>query len=479
MSNAWNARRLLQSHAADELRSQFQRVVGIANLQVLALSLLLIGIWRFTPIPIAFAGVAATLAGLHALNLALLLTSQRARSIPVQIALHTVFSVLLMTSLIHFLGSTDANITVVFYIVVMLNSQVLLSTAGYFVHANFAALAYGFLLLLEGTGRLETYPLISGGWSPPHWSLVMALANWVSLNLVAASSTSFGSVLERKTRDLARAKDRLEEHSRELERIVAMRTRELARANAELVEKASALERRQDELRGFVYTVTHDLKNPLSAILLIADLIQQREGKLLSEEGREDLARIERLAICTENMIRDLLGLFRITSAPETSTWVDLNGLVSHSLETLGPQITAKAIQVSVGSLPWVWGQPGKLTHVVDNLLANAVKYVGGAAGEIEVTANLENGATVLCVYDNGIGIDPVYHAGIFEIFGRVPEQEQLVDGLEAGGTGVGLAIVKRIVEAHHGSVSVESRPGHGSRFFVRLPRENGSGEAG
>src|SRR5204863_280154 len=89
--------------------------------------------------------------------------------------------------------------------------------------------------------------------------------------------------------------------------------------------------------------------------------------------------------------------------------------------------------------------------HVVSNLLGNAVKYVAAEHGEIAVSGGVENGGVRLSVRDNGIGIPPAYHRGIFELFGRVPGQEQEVDGRAVGGTGVGLAIVKRIVEAHRG----------------------------
>src|SRR5207244_12116902 len=140
------------------------------------------------------------------------------------------------------------------------------------------------------------------------------------------------------------------------------------------------------------------------------------------------------------------------------------------ALETLRPQIAAKGARVEVGALPRVWGQPRNLEHVVSNLVGNAVKYVAADHGEITVSGGVENGSARLSVRDNGIGIPPAYHRGIFELFGRVPGQEQKVDDQAVGGTGVGLAVVKRIVEAHEGSVAVESRPGAGGCCTGRLP---------
>src|SRR5439155_15467001 len=232
--------------------------------------------------------------------------------------------------------------------------------------------------------------------------------------------------------------------TRHLRRRVAERTAELSAANERLAAQARALEEKQDELRNFVYTVTHDLKSPLSAILLTADLVLQREGRSLGLDGREDLERIVRLAGGTEDMIRDLLEMFRITSLPESPAWVELDTLVARALEVLAQQVAAKRVQVTVGPLPRVWGQQRKLAHAVTNLLGNAVKYVEAGRGCIEVNGARENGAVLLSVSDNGIGIAPPYQRGIFELFGRVPPSEQVVDGEAVAGTGVGLAIVKR-----------------------------------
>src|SRR5438046_561808 len=169
---------------------------------------------------------------------------------------------------------------------------------------------------------------------------------------------------------------RLRNLARHLQAKVAERTAELSAVNAELAAKARALEEKQDELKSFVYTVTHDLKSPLSAILLIADLLLQREGAGLAAEGREDLERIVRLAGGTEDMIRDLLELFRIPSQPEAPAWVELGGLVERGLETLHPQLAAEGVRVAVGPLPRVWGQAGKLGHVGGNMLRVAVNDV-------------------------------------------------------------------------------------------------------
>lgn len=244
----------------------------------------------------------------------------------------------------------------------------------------------------------------------------------------------------------------------------------LVRHAAALRTVNAALEGKQRELADFVYTVTHDLKSPVNAMLLTADEALERDDGDLSPESRADLEQIVRLAGTTEHMISDILGLFRITTSDEPVQDVALDTVVTRAVGRLQAQVSAKRAQVEVGPLPVVRGRATKLEHAIANLLANAVKYVPWGAGHVQVTAERRNGAVVVCVRDNGIGVEPRYHQTIFDLFTRVPAAGQVVDGAEVEGTGVGLAIVKRVVEEHGGAVWVESAAGQGSAFFVRLP---------
>jgi signal transduction histidine kinase len=365
------------------------------------------------------------------------------------------FHAVMMTVPLHLLGRHHMGVLFAVYVFPVFHTAMLLgSEVAVFVTANLCALSYAALTLVEFHGWLT--PAEGGRVGDARQEVALVVFAFLVLNFLAIYANRYGHELRH--------------FARRLQQLVEGRTAELRTANEELERRARALEEKQEELKAFVYTVTHDLKNPLSAILLTTDLVLQHEGAALSREAREDLERVVRLAGGTEDMIRDLLGLFKITSAPETPRWVDLGALVAGALETLAPQIGAKGVRVTVGRLPRVWGQGGKLGHVVGNLLANAVKYVETGRGEIEVGGGVERGQAVLWVRDNGIGIPEPYQATIFDLFGRVPAQEQTVDGRAGTGTGVGLAIVKRIVEAHGGSVGVESAPGRGSRFAVRLP---------
>jgi signal transduction histidine kinase len=397
--------------------------------------------------------VAWLFTGLILLNL--LLAASAPRWAPWRFAVYAYqsFQVIVLSVILHRLGGVMMGILFITYAFPVIHGEMLRSDSWVFVTANLCGACYAAMAMVES-------PSLTDVGIDVHQQAAFVAIAFLTLNFVALYANRYGHQM----RNLA---DRLQEK-------VAERTAELTAVNLELAAKARALEDKQDELKSFVYTVTHDLKSPLSAILLIADLLQQREGAALPAESREDLERIVRLASGTEDMIRDLLGLFRITSQPEAPGWVELGVLVARALETLRPQIAAKGVRVEVGALPRVWGQPRKLGHVVDNLLGNAVKYVAAERGEITVSGGAENGSVRLAVRDNGIGIPPAYHRGIFEVFGRVPGQEQEVDGRAVGGTGIGLAIVRRIVEAHRGSVAVESAPGAGSCFTVRLPAAGG-----
>jgi signal transduction histidine kinase len=243
-----------------------------------------------------------------------------------------------------------------------------------------------------------------------------------------------------------------------------VRRRRLLEERRAALERANAtLERKQQEIEEFAYTVAHDLKAPLSAIGMTADGVLETN---LSDAARTAVARIVRLAGDTEDMIVGLLGVVRIVSEPEPVAMVDLGDVTAEALDTLQPHLAARGVVVDVTTpLPSILGQATKLRHVVANLLGNAIRFVPEGSGRIDIRAAREGASVVLAVHDNGIGIAAEYHRAIFEMFRRVPNG----DGQHAG-TGMGLALVKRIVETHGGQVWVESTPGAGSVFRVRLP---------
>jgi signal transduction histidine kinase len=369
----------------------------------------------------------------------------------------------------HWLGGIRFPAGAFFYGLVVSNSAY--EGRASWLFANVSGAAYALLLGLEHAGVLAPYDAGVPGFAvPAALQVSFAATTWAALNLVAAYTQWTVQRLEASRRRLADANAELDGYRRSLEALVGERTRALEAANRELAATAAALRERSERLRTFVYTVTHDLKNPVNAVLLTADLLLEREGATLSPEGRADLERIARVAGATEDMIRDLLGLFRITSEPEARSRVELDALVARALDELAPRIAAKRARVTVATLPALQGQREKLGHVVTNLLDNAVKYLPAGRGTIAVDARVADGWIALRVRDDGIGIPPEYHRGIFEPYGRVPEAEQRVDGRSVAGSGIGLAIVGRIVADHGGRVEVDSAPGRGSTFTVWLP---------
>ena len=233
------------------------------------------------------------------------------------------------------------------------------------------------------------------------------------------------------------------------------------------LERATAsLARKQAEIEDFAYAIAHDLKAPLTAISMTADGVLDAHPNDIPEDVRTDVARVLRVAGETENMIGELLRMMRIVSEPEPVETVDLGAVTAQAIDLLQQHIAARRVQVAVvAPLPEVPGQATKLSHVVANLVDNAIRFVPAETGAIDVSATRDGSSVVLSVRDNGVGIPLEYHDAIFEMFRRVPDG----NGGQSG-SGMGLAIVKRIVETHGGEVSVDSVPGAGAVFRVRLP---------
>lgn len=236
-------------------------------------------------------------------------------------------------------------------------------------------------------------------------------------------------------------------------------------SNDRLGRLSGLLESKQQELKNLVNTVAHDLKSPISAALLTTDLVLDRDAGALSAETTQDLTRIVRLLSRAEDMVRDLLRVFRIVWEPEQWDEIELDTVVERVLETVAPKATARGATIAVGALPTIVGQRSKLEHAFSNLLENAVRHLPESGGQVAVVADVEGDVATVSVRDNGCGIPADYLQRIFQLYSQVPRHG------DGSGSGVGLSIVKRVAEAHGGSVWVESTIGAGSAFFLRLPR--------
>jgi len=246
------------------------------------------------------------------------------------------------------------------------------------------------------------------------------------------------------------------------------RAQEALRANEKALEALLAeLTDKNTELEAFVYTVSHDLKTPIVTIEGFIGALREDFGDILSEVGEKYLRYMSDAARKMEVLINDLLELSRVGRLSETKAEFSLGEPVEDAMETLGPQIEAANIAVSVQKdLPAVYAERKRMGQVMDNLLTNAVKYIGkdNPDPRIDVGCTDRNGEKVFWVRDNGIGIEQRYFDKIFQIFERLPAAK-----LAGEGTGIGLTIVRRIIEKHGGRIWVTSELGRGSTFYFTL----------
>lgn len=255
-----------------------------------------------------------------------------------------------------------------------------------------------------------------------------------------------------------RAADEIRALNEGLEQRVAERTRELLRVNAEL-------EATNRELESFSYSASHDLRAPLRAIEQLTGLILADHGEAMPPEAHRYLGLIRRSTERMSMLIEDLLRFAKTARQPLHRTRVDVNALVRHCLDECAAEIERRAIDVRIEPLPDCDADPGLLRQVYANLIGNAVKYTRRqAAARIRIgSARDEAGRCVYSVSDNGAGFDMRQAERLFGVFQR------LHSGAEFEGSGVGLAIVHRIVSRHGGEVWAESQPDRGSTFHFTL----------
>jgi PAS domain S-box-containing protein len=227
----------------------------------------------------------------------------------------------------------------------------------------------------------------------------------------------------------------------------------------------SERKRAEQELDQFAYVASHDLKEPLILLSAYARMLAERHGDALDEEGRTFLRHVREEAGRMKSMIDDLLAYSRLQTAAEDTSPVGLGDVLDTALRTLAPQLEETAAQVDVqGPLPVVEGSPAQFERLFRNLIGNAIKFRGEPPPAVIVSATREEAGWIVSVRDNGIGVDPAKANRIFDVFQRLHSQEQYA------GTGMGLAICKRIVERHGGRIWVDPAPGGGSTFKFSLP---------
>ncbi|HYE07293.1 MAG TPA: PAS domain-containing protein [Planctomycetota bacterium] len=237
----------------------------------------------------------------------------------------------------------------------------------------------------------------------------------------------------------------------------AHRQRSLAARRAEQLTASNA------ELEQFAYVASHDLQEPLRMVTQYMGLIDRKYAAQLDERGRSYVAYAVDGAVRMHQLIADLLAYARTGRSQQAFTVFDAREVVDESLRTLAGQIDERQAIVDVAPLPRIRGDRTRLALVFQNLIANALKF-SSAPARVAITAINRGDDVEFAIADRGIGIDPQFFERIFEVFQRLHSREQYP------GTGIGLAICRKIVSGHGGRIWVESQPGEGAIFRFTVP---------
>ncbi len=228
-------------------------------------------------------------------------------------------------------------------------------------------------------------------------------------------------------------------------------------------ERTAELERAVEELEAFSYSVSHDLRAPLRAVSGFSHILVEDEGERLSDEGRRLLAVVDRNATRMGELIDDLLTLARLSRQPLVRVRVDMDAAAVSVLSELAPLYPGARIEVE--PVPYTFGDPTLLRQALFNLFDNALKY-SSREPEPRVEFGWGGEENAYYVRDNGVGFDMAHAAKLFGTFQRLHTDRDFP------GTGIGLAIVKRVLERHGGGIRAQSEPGAGSTFWITLPAE-------
>lgn len=239
----------------------------------------------------------------------------------------------------------------------------------------------------------------------------------------------------------------------------------LQQANEALQQQATELKASNEELERFAYVASHDLQEPLRMVSSFLSLLKKRLAGQLDDPSNTYIHYATDGAERMKQLIQDLLHYSRIGSTNEPMGPVDMKEVVTNACHLLSQPIAESGAEIRTGDLPHVWGHKTQLNQLVLNLLSNALKYRGTAPPVIGVGCTEQKDRWEFFIRDNGIGIDPKFFDKIFIIFQRLHTKN------DYSGTGIGLALCKKIAERHGGHIRVESAPGKGSTFFFTLKK--------
>ncbi|HVM31917.1 MAG TPA: PAS domain S-box protein [bacterium] len=242
----------------------------------------------------------------------------------------------------------------------------------------------------------------------------------------------------------------------------------------ELRVYTKALEASNKDLQDFIFVASHDLQEPLRKIQAFGNFLDQEEGQTLTPTGKDYLARIRDASMRMSVLLSDLLDLTRITTRAKPFERVELDQILAEVASDLEIRLKETGARLECEKLPAVDADPAQMRQLFQNLISNSLKFhKPGQVPEIRVRAQVEGGQVQLRLTDKGIGFDPKYAEKIFNIFQRLHGQGQYP------GTGIGLAICRKVVERHGGKIRAESREGEGATFVISLPLRHHPPEEG
>jgi two-component system, chemotaxis family, sensor kinase Cph1 len=235
-------------------------------------------------------------------------------------------------------------------------------------------------------------------------------------------------------------------------------------ADEKLKHMMADIQRSNKELEQFAYVASHDLQEPLRMVASYMRLLHRRYSDKLDNDANDFINYAVDGSKRMQELIRDLLAYSRVGSLGREFEPIDIKTVLDRSVRNLEMSIKESGAVVTHDSMPAMFADGIQITQLFQNLISNAIKYCKEAPPRIHVSAKQNKKAVTFSVSDNGIGVDPQYYERIFIIFQRLHGKG------EYSGTGIGLAICKKIVERHDGKIWVESLPGGGSTFYFTIP---------
>ncbi|MDR3681412.1 MAG: ATP-binding protein [Flavipsychrobacter sp.] len=238
---------------------------------------------------------------------------------------------------------------------------------------------------------------------------------------------------------------------------------QLKDAQSQLEEKVRLLNQSNEQLEQFAYVASHDLQEPLRKISFYSDILKRKYGQEFSGEAAIFFDNLINATGRMRSLIQDVLTYSTVRS--DGFTMVDLNNVFEEVLYDLEIVIKEKQAQITIGTLPVILGNPRQLKQLFENLVSNGLKFSKqNAVPVIKISAQMLESEVVLSFEDEGIGFDEKYIGKMFSLFQRLHDRDKYT------GTGIGLAICKKIVELHQGSISAQGQPDQGATFLITLP---------